>query len=238
MIYQFEGKTEKEAIENAAHELGIEKDQFDVEIIEIQKGGIFKKGLVRIEVHTDEAISKERSGVPQVFADGAHETTTKTGTASLPAENDFEKAIIEFIAGVIERMGYESKVAVQFREKSKIGFAIASRHSPIIIGKKGRNLDALQLIANIYAGRIGKPEIHITIDSENYRRRREESIVRMACDVADRVRANRSSLLLEPMNPFERRIVHTTLDDADDIVTHSEGEGMYKQVRVSYHRAK
>jgi spoIIIJ-associated protein len=131
-------------------------------------------------------------------------------------------------------MGCEGVVEIQFRETSKTGFRITSRHSATLIGKKGKNLDALQLIANIYAGRIGEPDIHIVLDSENYRLRREEAIVRMAYNVADRVRSHRSSLLLEPMNPFERRIVHTTLSDVNDVITHSEGEGMYKQVRVSF----
>jgi spoIIIJ-associated protein len=243
MVYQFEGKTEKEAIANAARELGLEKDQFDVEIIEVQKGNFFKKGLVRIEVHVDDVIQRRAARETQTLRDSEQiemltETIPLDDSPTLPAENDFEKAMVEFVKGVIERMGYDADVAIQFRETNKTGFKIVSRHSPLIIGKKGKTLDSLQLIANIYAGRIGNPEIHIVLDSENYRLRREESIVRMAYDVADRVRANRSSLLLEPMNPFERRIVHTTLCDASDVATRSEGEGMYKQVRVSYRKKK
>jgi spoIIIJ-associated protein len=245
MVYQFEGKTEKEAIANAARELGLEKDKFDVEIIEAQKGGLFKKGVVRIEVHADEVISK-RTGSAHVSMNGAEDSEDtmariKAAVAEdipLPAENDFERAMVEFVTNVIEKMGYDTAVTIQFRETNKLGLKIASRHSPVIIGKKGKNLDALQLVANIYAGRIGKPEIHVVLDSENYRLRREESIVRMAYDVADRVRKNHSSLLLEPMNPFERRLVHTTLGGVEDIATRSEGEGMYKQVRVSYRGAR
>jgi spoIIIJ-associated protein len=252
MVYQFEGKTEKEAIANAVRELGLEKDKFDIEIVESQKGGLFKKGLVRIEVHADVTVLKQFGNETQVSTDQSRsikdrsitETGMRTKTAlftetePLPAENDFEKAMIDYVAGIIERMGYDASVGIQFRETSKIGFQIASHFSSVIIGKKGKTLDSLQLIANIYAGRISNPEIHVVLDSENYRLRREEAIVRMAYDAADRVRSNRSSLLLEPMNPFERRIVHTTLGDNDDIMTRSEGEGMYKQVRVSYRRSK
>jgi spoIIIJ-associated protein len=248
MVYQFEGKTEKEAIANAARELGLEKDKFDIEIVESQKGSLFKKGLVRIEVHADEVV-REKSGyetlVSMDHATGRSvEAATQTKSAliseeePLPPENDFEKALIDYVIGVIERMGYDANVGIQFRENNKIGLRIASHYSSVIIGKKGKTLDSLQLIANIYAGRIGNPEIHVVLDSENYRLRREEAIVRMAYDAADRVRSNRSSLLLEPMNPFERRIVHTTLGNSNDVVTRSEGEGMYKQVRVSYRRAK
>jgi spoIIIJ-associated protein len=135
-------------------------------------------------------------------------------------------------------MGYEGKVSVQFREESKIGLKIDSEHSSILIGKKGKNLDALQLLANIYSGRLGREDMRVILDSENYRIRREESLVRLAYTVADRVRENRGSILLEPMNPFDRRLIHTTLNDISDVETKSEGEGLYKQVRVYYRGAR
>jgi spoIIIJ-associated protein len=149
-------------------------------------------------------------------------------------KNEFEKQVIEFVEGLIERMGYSGKVRVMFREEQKIGLKINSENSSILIGKKGKNLDALQLLANSYAGRQGREDMKIILDSENYRIRREESLVRLAYTVADRVRENRGSMLLEPMNPFDRRIIHTTLNDIADVETKSEGEGLYKQVRVYY----
>jgi spoIIIJ-associated protein len=238
MVYQFEGKTEKEAIANAARELGLERDKFDIEIVETQKGGLFKPGLVRIAVHTDEVAPKKAGNGTLFSTDYSDDAAALPVEEPLPAENDFERAMIAYIVAVIEKMGYDASVGVQFRETNKIGLQIASHYSSVIIGKKGKTLDSLQLIANIYAGRIGNPDIHVVLDSENYRLRREESIVRMAYDAADRVRSNRSSLLLEPMNPFERRIIHTTLSTNDDIATRSEGEGMYKQVRVSFRKSK
>ena len=121
-----------------------------------------------------------------------------------------------------------------YREEHKLGLKIESKHSSILMGKKGKNLDALQLLANIYAGRQGREDMRIILDSENYRLRREESLVRLAYTVADRVRESRGSILLEPMNPFDRRLIHTTLNDISDVETKSEGEGLYKQVRVFF----
>ena len=92
----------------------------------------------------------------------------------------------------------------------------------------------MQLLANIYAGRLGSEDIKVILDSENYRIRREESLVRLAYTTADKVRMNRNSVLLEPMNPFERRLIHTTLNEIGDVETKSEGDGLYKQVRVFY----
>ena len=230
MTYEFEGKTEKDAIEKAAIELGLESDQFDVEILETQKKTLFKAGYVKIRVHTDEA-------TPGVKYDDE---------SSLPEENhhrvignpipqdEFEQKLVQFVSDIIEKMGYEAKVEIAFREEKKIGIKLDSESSSILIGRKGKNLDALQLLANVYAGHLGREDVRVILDTENYRVRREENLVHLAYTTADKVRTKRTSILLEPMNPFERRLIHTTLNDFSDIETKSEGDGLYKQVRVIY----
>ena len=229
MTYEYEGKTEKEAIEIAANELGLEKDQFDVEILETQKNSIFKKGYGKIRVHTfddeKQSSSFEKKNVT--------ENHTRIVADPLP-QGEFEQKLIEFITSMIEKMGYDVKVAVAYREEKKLGIKLESSHSSILIGRKGKNLDALQLLANIYAGRLGHEEVRVILDTENYRIRREETLVRLAYTTADKVRSSHNSILLEPMNPFERRLIHTTLNDIPDVETKSEGEGVYKQVRVLY----
>ena len=221
MVYEFEAKTEIEAIEMATKELGLNQDQFDVEIVETQKNGIFKKGFVKIKVHVEEDLPKQEISKKSFFAD------------PLP-KNDFEKNLTEFVENVISKMGYDAKAEVLFREERKLGLKINSSNSSMLIGKKGKNLDALQLLANVYAGRLGREDIRIVLDTENYRIRREEFLVRLAYITADKVRSRKKSILLEPMNPFERRLIHTTLNDINDIETKSEGEGLYKQVQVLY----
>jgi spoIIIJ-associated protein len=246
MIYEFEGRTEKEAVDRAAEELGLEKDDFDVEILETHRQGLFRKGYVKIQVHTDKPVSDQPARAPRDGGEKDEEGRRRKGAASSEEQysqavfgdpepkNDFERKMIDFVAGLIGRMGYSGEVSVLFREEHKIGLKVDSEYSSILIGKKGKNLDALQLLANIYAGRQGREDMRVILDSENYRIRREESLVRLAYTVADRVRENRGSILLEPMNPFDRRLIHTTLNDIADVETKSEGEGLYKQVRVYY----
>jgi spoIIIJ-associated protein len=242
MTYEFEGRTEKEAIDRAAEELGLEKDGFDVEILETQRSGLFKKGFVKIKVHTDKPVKISAAAAESAGDD--EEQFRERGTYTQPvygdpeAKNDFEQKMIDFVAELIRRMGYQAAVSVLFREDHKIGLKIDSDSSSILIGKKGKNLDALQLLANIYAGRLDREDMRIILDSENYRIRREESLVRLAYTVADRVREGRNSILLEPMNPFDRRLIHTTLNDIADVETKSEGDGLYKQVRVYYRGMK
>ena len=248
MVYEFEGRTEKEAIDSAAAELGLEKDDFDVEILETQRQGLFKKGHVRIQVHTDRPVSSSaaqfavENATVDAAVDGNKETKRRVPRkpvfADAAAQSEFEQNIAVFVEGLIERMGYSGKVSVMFREEAKLGLKIESDHSSILIGKKGKNLDAIQLLVNIYAGQQGHEEMRIILDTENYRLRREESLVRLAYTVAEQVRENRGSVLLEPMNPFDRRLIHTTLNDINDVETKSEGEGLYKQVRVYYRGAR
>ena len=225
MEYEFEGKTEEEAIEAAAAQLGIARDEFDVEIIESQRGGFLKKGKTRIKVYTREK-QAEKPRAP------------KRPAVRNEASGDFEEKILEFTRGLVEHMGYSCKATVLFREEQKLGIRLESDSAAILIGKKGKNLDALQLIVNVYSSQIGRVDMRIILDSENYRIRREESIVKMAYEIAENVRQTRNSVLLEAMNPFERRIVHTTLNDIVDIETKSEGEGLYKQVRVMFRGRK
>jgi spoIIIJ-associated protein len=236
MTYEFEGRTEKEAIDRAAAALGLEKDAFDVEILETQRSGLFKKGYVKIKVHTDKTEAGSKEEVEEEEADEAsdREQFKQAVFGDPEPKTDFERQMIEFVEELISRMGYKATVSVLFREDHKVGLKIDSEHSSIIIGKKGKNLDALQLLANLYAGRHVREGMRIVLDSENYRIRREESLVRLAYTVADKVRENRNSILLEPMNPFDRRLIHTTLNDIADVETKSEGEGLYKQVRVYY----
>jgi len=247
MEFEFEGRTEKEAIDRAAEELGLEKDDFDVEILETQKQGLFKKGYVKIRVHT----GNMHNNAHNTYRDAPHNNAKgrsdaddidspsggyvgKVAFGKPEPQNEFEEKMTAFTAGIIERMGYPGKVSILFREKHKMGIKIDSSHSSILIGKKGKNLDALQLLLNIYAGRIGKDDVRIILDTENYRIRREESLVRLAYNVAEKVRESRGSILLEPMNPFDRWLIHTTLNDISDVETKSEGDGLYKQVRVFY----
>ena len=226
MTYEFEGKNEKEAIEKAVAELGLESDQFDVEIIETQKKSLFKAGYVKIRVHTvsDTTVSKSSESVEN----------TRRSYANPLAQDDFEQKLLDFVSETITKMGYEVTVEIAFREEKKVGIKLTSSSSSILIGRKGKNLDALQLLANVYAGHLGREDVRVILDTENYRVRREENLVHLAYNTADKVRSSRQSILLEPMNPFERRLIHTTLNDIPDVETISEGEGLYKQVRVIY----
>jgi spoIIIJ-associated protein len=236
MTRDFEGKTEQEAINKAVEELHIEREDFDVEILDNGRRGLFKKANVKIRVHIDTpeeeepevpAESEEVGDEPDVSEEEAEEEEEET----LEPNEELETKICAFLDGVIEHMGYKSTTKVVSRKGRKVNLSIESDDSNIIIGRKGKNLDALQVLANVYAGKIDS-ERKIIIDSEAYRVRHEEQIIKNAYKTAQIVRKTGRSHLLEPMNPYERRLVHTALNDVTGIETKSEGEGLYKQVRI------
>ncbi len=238
MIKEFEGKTEKEAIDKAIKELSLDQEEFDVEIVEApRKSGLFRRGTVRIRVHVNEEESEEQRPLPAARPrrpTPRPRAAVAASAAPLEPQGELETQVIDFLEKLITKMGYSGKVEVVSRDERKLGLGIITEHSNILIGKKGKNLDAIQVLANVFAGKLGKNGVRIIVDVENYRSRREDSLVRLATEMADLVRRNRGSKLLEPMNPFERRLIHTTLNGYEDIDTKSEGEGLYKQVRVIY----
>ena len=215
-VREFEGKNEEEAINRAIESLGLNRDEIDVEIVEAKKAPfLFGGGKVRIRVHLEE----ERPDKPP---------------GPLLPEGEFEQAMVQYLQGLVERMGIQNQVKIAFREERKLGLDVETEDSAILIGRKGQTLEAIQVVANVAAGRLKDESVRIIVDTQDYRSRREKSLIRMAQQAAEQVRRTRQSKLLEAMNPFERRLVHTALSQEGDIETASEGEGLYKRIRVQY----
>ena len=227
MTKEFEARTEAEAIQMAVDQLGIDRSSFDVEVIRSEKKGFFHKGSVTIRVQVKDIELEEESSSESV----EDMSDRMVPGQVLDPESEDEEKILNFLKTLLLKMGYEADVTINFRRDRKIGINVDSDNSSIIIGRKGKNLDAIQLIVNVYAGNLDA-DYKIIIDSENYRMRHEEMIIRSAFKMAESVRRSGRSKLLEPMNPFERRLVHTALNDFEGVDTKSEGEGLYKQVRI------
>ena len=214
MIYEFEGKNEKDAIDSAISSLGITRDEIDVEILESKKGFLFG-GNVKIRVHMNDKIKVSNN----VSSEDASES---------------EEKIKNHLIELLKRMDIKSNVLISSRANNRVVFNIESEDTGILIGKKGKTLDSIQLLLNIYAGRVGDDLPRVMVDAEDYRRRRENNIVHLARKTADQVKKSRRSILLQAMNPFERRLVHTALNNQKNIETISEGDGLYKKIRVFY----
>ncbi len=239
VVKEFEGKNEKEAIDRAIEELGLDRNEIDFEIVEAKKPGIlFRGGKVKIRVHLlDEGEAGDEPPEEADLEEGpppqGQRRPARGGSEGGAPSGEFETKVVDFALGLLDRMGFPAEITVSFREEGRLGLNIESDGSGILIGKQGKTLEALQFIVNLAAGRLGGGETtRIVLDTQDYRSRRERALVRMATQVAEQVRRSRDSQLLEPLNPFERRLIHTSLARYGDIETMSEGDGLYKRIRV------
>jgi spoIIIJ-associated protein len=223
MIQDFEGKSEIEVISKALTSLGLTRDEIDVEILDSKKPlFLFGQGKVRIRVHYG-----DRSNDAQLAQE-------EDSVAQSPTEG-WEEKVLQFVNDIIQHMGITGEARIVSSNNNKLILDIKSKYSNLIIGKKGKTLDSIQLLTNIYLGRVSASKnIKAIIDIEDYRVRREKQLISYAHRVAEQVRRTRNSILLNPMNPFERRLIHTTLNNQRDLETVSEGEGLYKKIRVVY----
>lgn len=241
IVREFEGKNEKEAIDRAIDELGLDRNEIDFEIVESKKPGIlFRGGKVKIRVHlldeTEAGDDYEQEAGPPEEGPPQKDRPRRSENRGAPLEvsGEFETKVVDFTRGLLDRMGFPAQINVNFREEGRLGLDIESDGSGILIGKQGKTLEALQFIVNLAAGRQGTDSTRIVLDTQDYRSRRERALVRMGNQVAEQVRRSRDSQLLEPLNPFERRLIHTSLARYGDIETISEGDGLYKRIRVIY----
>jgi len=222
---EFSGKNVEEAIEKGLKELGLSRDDVEVKILDEGKAGLF--GLMGASPAKIKLIVKPVKGLET----GEREEVAReklSGANLISAQ----KKVKEELNEILKLMGMEAEVTTSL-EGEKVVADIKSENGAILIGKKGQTLNALQLIVNLIVNRDEKTRTKVIVDTENYRQRRENALVKMAGEVADEVKSKGRSRELEPMNPAERRVIHLALKDDRDVETTSQGEGNFRRVVVS-----
>lgn len=141
----------------------------------------------------------------------------------------------QFLEDMFKQMGLTVFIE-KMTTPDKITFQVHGDELGILIGKHGQTLDAIQYLTNLVANKEVAGHCHVVVDVANYRSRREETLVNLAKRLASKVRRNRQKVSLEPMNAFERKIIHTALQGERNIVTDSEGVEPYRHVVISYKR--
>ena len=139
----------------------------------------------------------------------------------------------KFLDDMFTQMGL-TVVIEKMMTKDKITFQVHGEDLGILIGKHGQTLDAIQYLTNLVAHKDVSGHCHIVVDVENYRSRREETLVNLAKRLASKVKRNRQKVSLEPMNAFERKIIHTALQGDKNVVTNSEGDEPFRHVVITY----
>lgn len=226
--YEFKESTVDEAVAAGLRELGISRDEADIEIKSY--GGLFSKACVIItpkEKPEEEAVEAVAEEAEEVF----EETVPVLEEADEEEMAGAEQAALEFVSDLALKMGLTSHVTSR-RSGNEIFISIEGDDAGTIIGYRGEVLDAIQYYALVIANKGEKNFIRVQIDAGNYRKRRQETLANLAIRLAKKVARTGRKTELEPMNPYERRIIHTTLMNDKFVTTESEGEGRNRHVVI------
>ncbi|HWQ71357.1 MAG TPA: RNA-binding cell elongation regulator Jag/EloR [Desulfitobacteriaceae bacterium] len=202
------GKTVDDAISVGLRELGVERDRVKIEILEMP----VKKGIFGI-------------------------LGTSLARVKVSYEDNPGNLACEFIKEICRCMNVEADFQVNQRNEHWY-VDITGTELGILIGRRGDTLEALQYLTNLAVARKLSERVRIIVDVESYRQRREETLIRLAQRLADKVKRTGARVVLEPMNPHERRIIHTALQEDIRILTFSEGEDLNRKVVISLKRSR
>ena len=270
------GKTEEEAIKKALLQLGMDRDDVSVEILERAKSGFLGIGScpakVRVTYGPEEEeveipapqpkIEKEAKAPEKKQEKKAEKKTEKTEKKAEKSSHKKEKkaekpaapvvpaqdlgeevndekaqAIRTFLSGLLEQMGSSAAVKVYLPEKGRYKVYLEGENLGALIGRRGETLDAIQQLTSYSVNRTGG-RVRIQLDAEGYREKREQSLQHLARKVANKVVKYRRSVTLEPMNAYERHVIHTALQDVAGVTTYSTGVDPNRRVIVAYDRDK
>ena len=143
-----------------------------------------------------------------------------------------------FINEVSAAMGFDVLVTAELTDEKHLYINIAGAHMGVFIGKRGQTLDALQYLANLTVNKNSSSYVSVILDAEGYRKRRKETLETLAYSLAKRVKQTKTNIVLEPMNPTERRIIHSALQNDRFVTTFSEGEGSTRNIVIAYKNDK
>lgn len=199
------GKTEEEAIAAALRQLGKERDEVSVEILERAKSGFLGIGSAPAKIRVTYEVEQSR-----------------------------KEKLEAFLLGLLERMHAEAVPQITETPEGNFKVVLEGPRLGALIGRRGETLDAIQQITNYAVNRGEETRVKVHIDAENYRQKREESLQRLAVKVAEKVIRQRRNVMLEPMNAYERHVIHSALQDWEDIATYSTGSEPNRRIVVAF----
>ncbi len=216
---EFTGKNVEEALQNALTELNVTIDQIEYEVLEKESGGFL--GVL--------------GGKPDKIAvklkEAEKEQIKETGNNN---DKDLCQIATTFLNEILTAMGLDTEIKAEFTEnKDEIDIDLSGSDMGVLIGKRGATLDSLQYLVSLVVNKESDSYIKIKLDTENYRERRKETLENLAKNIASKVKKTRRNVSLEPMNPYERRIIHSCLQSDSYFETHSEGEEPFRKVVVT-----
>ncbi len=262
------GKTTDEALAKALAELGLERDDVSVEIVERGKKGVFGIGaveaVIRVSYEAPDEAPAPRPEAPKPTPKPTPAPKPETPKPAAPApkpeapkpapapkpeaprpaapapakfsrpEGTQAEQTEAFLKGLLEHMGVQAEMTITPRESGGLDVQLSGEHIGAVIGRRGETLDAIQHLTNYAVNRGSDRHAHINVDAENYRSKREDSLVHLAEKMAEKAIKYRRSMALEPMNSYERHVIHAALQGYEGVTTSSTGTEPNRRVVVSY----
>ena len=236
---EFSAKTVDDAITAACQDFFVTSDKLDYEVLEEGSSGFLgigaKPAIIKARVKEDKEIVKEsvKEPVKEVLKE-EKKSVKETAKVSNVDAREVEEAAKKFLGEVFDAMEMEVIVDAKYDDVEKaLDVDMRGEEIGILIGKRGQTLDSLQYLVSLVVNRGQADYIRVKLDTENYRQRRKETLENLAKNIAYKVKRTKRPVSLEPMNPYERRIIHSALQNDRYVTTHSEGEEPFRRVVVS-----
>ena len=203
-MIEVSAKTVNDAITEACQKLGVTSDKLDYEVVEEGSSGFLGIGAKPAVIKA----SVNKSSVEEVAR--------------------------VFLNDVFQAMNMEVVIDIKYNDEEKsMDIELSGNEMGVLIGKRGQTLYSLQYLVSLVVNKESEEYIHVKVDTENYRQRRKETLENLAKNIAYKVKRTKRSVSLEPMNPYERRIIHSALQNDKYVTTHSEGEEPFRRVVVT-----
>lgn len=237
---EIDGKTIDEAIEKACSDFGVSRDKLHIEILSEGTSGFLgllgskkakiKASLMSLDMTIDTLLAPSKT----IAKGKKHEESVTSASLDQAADKSGETVALRaktILEGILAGMGINTPVSVEETEDS-ILLNIQGDGGGLLIGRRGQNLDAIQYIVNKAANRSANGRKMIIIDTEAYRKRREESLIALAEKLGEKVKKTKKAITVSHMNAHDRRIIHMALQNDESLTTKSRGEGEYRKILI------
>ena len=247
---EYKGKTVDDAITEACQALTVTSDKLDYEVVEKGSAGILgfgsKPAIIKAKIKEEEKQVKEEVKSAKKEEKVVQKTEKKEEKQVEKAQKkEFKSdknAVIEpaadpkeFLENVFKAMNMDVAIDVK-QEGNEINIDLSGDDMGVLIGKRGQTLDSLQYLTSLVVNKGTSEYIRVKVDTEDYRKRRKETLENLAKNLAYKVKRTKKPVSLEPMNPYERRVIHSSLQNDKYVSTHSEGEEPYRKVVITLNK--
>ena len=233
---EFKGTTKNEAITAACTHFSIPSSKLDYEVIDEGKAGFLgigaKPAVIKARVKEESEEAETKSESVSIITEDPVIASVKEAAEKIE-DVDIEAVAKKFLEDVFKAMDLTVNMDLKYNDSLKnLDIELSGDEMGVLIGKRGQTLDSLQYLISLVVNKGTNEYVRVKVDTENYRERRKETLENLAKNISYKVKRTRRSVSLEPMNPYERRIIHSALQNDKYVTTHSEGEEPFRRVVV------